>query len=191
MSSSSSSSLTSDSSLSDSSSDHEERASLPWLARYAEYLERAVRAGNTEWSANSTKYQIDEYFVKVKPSISIGDYLERIDRFVLCEENTWILSIIYVDRFVHYRRSAQNYFFLLCDFNVHLILAMSILTAVKVHQEIDRHRHPHHTTFAKIFGISSERLNCLERLFLSWMQWDLQVLPEQFEQYATAIRSTL
>ena len=107
------------------------------------------------------------------PSISIKNYLSRIQKFTESEENTLISSLIYLDKLT------QMSGIILSPYNIHRLLFIAILTSIKYNEDVIYNNE----YYAKVAGITTKELNCLEFKFLDLLQFRLFISKEEFETY--------
>lgn len=107
------------------------------------------------------------------PPISIKDYLYRIQKFTELEENTLIISLIYLDKIF------QMNGIILSPFNIHRLLFVAILISLKYNEDVVYTN----DFYAKVAGVSTKELNNLEFQFLDLIQFKLYVNKEDFETY--------
>ena len=106
------------------------------------------------------------------PKISILEYLNRIVNYTKIEDSTLITSIIYLDSVT------QNGIYL-TDYNIHTLLLICILIAIKMNEdEIYTNDY-----YAEVAGISLKKLNKIEHEFLNMNKFKLFVDKDIFEQY--------
>ena len=106
------------------------------------------------------------------PKISILEYLNRIVNYTKIEDSTLITSIIYLDSVT------QNGIYL-TDFNIHTLLLICILIAIKMNED-DIYTNDY---YAEVAGISLKKLNKIEHEFLNMNKFKLFVDKDIFEQY--------
>ena len=106
------------------------------------------------------------------PKISILEYLNRIVNYTKIEDSTLITSIIYLDSVT------QNGIYL-TDYNIHTLLLICILIAIKMNED-DIYTNDY---YAEVAGISLKKLNKLEHEFLNMNKFKLFVDKDIFEQY--------
>ena len=106
------------------------------------------------------------------PKISILEYLNRIVNYTKIEDSTLITSIIYLDSVT------QNGIYL-TDYNIHTLLLICILIAIKMNED-DIYTNDY---YAEVAGISLKKLNKIEHEFLSMNKFKLFVDKNIFEQY--------
>ena len=106
------------------------------------------------------------------PKISILEYLNRIVNYTKIEDSTLITSIIYLDSVT------QNGIYL-TDYNIHTLLLICILIAIKMNED-DIYTNEY---YAEVAGISLKKLNKIEHEFLNMNKFKLFVDKDIFEQY--------
>jgi hypothetical protein len=112
-----------------------------------------------------------------KPSLSIKDYLFRIQNYTEAEDNTIIIALMYIDRL------SDISSILLTPFNVHRILFVSILLAIKYNEDICFG----FDFYAKIAGMPISDLKKMERDFVYLIKFKLFIDKEEFENYKSYI----
>lgn len=106
------------------------------------------------------------------PKISILEYLNRIVNYTKIEDSTLITSIIYLD-------SVTQNGIHLTDYNIHTLLLICILIAIKMNED-DIYTNEY---YAEVAGISLKKLNKIEHEFLNMNKFKLFVDKDIFEQY--------
>ena len=106
------------------------------------------------------------------PKISILEYLNRIVNYTKIEDSTLITSIIYLD-------SVTQTGIYLTDYNIHTLLLICILIAIKMNED-DIYTNEY---YAEVAGISLKKLNKIEHEFLNMNKFKLFVDKDIFEQY--------
>ena len=112
-----------------------------------------------------------------KPSLSIKDYLYRIQNYTEAEDNTIIIALMYIDRL------SDISSILLTPFNVHRILFVSILLAIKYNEDICFG----FDFYAKIAGMPISDLKKMERDFVYLIKFKFFIDKEEFENYKSYI----
>ena len=108
-----------------------------------------------------------------KPSLSIKDYLFRIQNYTETEDNTIIIALMYIDRL------SDISSVLLTPYNVHRILFVSILLAIKYNEDICFA----FDFYAKIAGIPISDLKKMERDFVYLIKFKFYIDKDEFEKY--------
>ncbi|CAN6461133.1 unnamed protein product [Victoria cruziana] len=109
-----------------------------------------------------------------KPVISIQSYLERIFRYANCSPSCFIVAYIYLDRFVSRQPAIP-----ITSYNVHRLLITSVLVAAKFMDDL----YYNNAYYAKVGGICTQEMNCLEIDFLFGIGFQLNVTPSTFHAY--------
>ena len=113
------------------------------------------------------------------PHISIKNYLHRIQTFSEAEDNTLIISLIFLDKI------CDTASIILTEYNVHRLLFISILIAIKYNEdlvfELDY--------YSKIAGMTKKEINKLEYEFLKLINFEVFVHKKIFEKYKSYINN--
>ena len=116
---------------------------------------------------------------KTIPNISIKDYLKRIQTYTELENNTLILSLIYIDRI------CQMGNIVLTPHNIHRILFCAIYLALKYNED-----QIYKTDYyAQIAGISVKELNLIENEFVSFIEFNFFVDDKLFSKYENYLKN--
>ena len=113
------------------------------------------------------------------PSISIFDYLVRIEKYTKLESSSLILALIYIDRIYDKNDFELN------EFNIHKLLFTSIIVAMKYNED----RIYDMKCYSKVGGISIKTLTKLEYTFLELIDYDLFVEKEEYKNYCNYFRN--
>ena len=120
--------------------------------------------------------QDDDIFnSKSIPNISIYDYIIRIIEYSDVEENTLILSLIYIDIIAKIKKITK--------YNIHKFLITSILIALKYNED----KIYKNDYYSQIGGINNEELMQLELNFLVFIDFNIYINNNTFEQYKYAL----
>ena len=112
-----------------------------------------------------------------KPSLSIIQYLYRIQNYTEVEDNTIIIALMYIDRLCEISS------LLLTPYNIHRIIFVSILLAIKYNEDICFG----FDFYAKIGGISIYELKKLERDFVCLIRFKFYIDKSEFDNYKSYI----
>ena len=115
------------------------------------------------------------------PEISLEKYLNRIKKYTEIENNTLIISLIYIDRLF------QESNLILTAFNVHRILFASILLALKYNEDLIYEFY----YYSKIAGISAKELSKLENEFVHLIDFNLFIEKNEFITYKEFLINTI
>ena len=116
--------------------------------------------------------QDGHFTIKMKPSLSLLDYLRRILKYTRIEFSTLIISMIYIDRICK-----EKVF--LNEFNIHRIMVISIYIAYTYNEDqIYDNKY-----LSLVSGISKNEMILLENDFLDLIDFRLFIDEEIFKQY--------
>lgn len=114
--------------------------------------------------------------VDVLPFLMPASVLTRADGnefdSVRLSTSSYVLAVVYIAR-VGNKHPAMA----ACALNVHRLLLVAVLLAVKVHEDVvfgSSH-------YAAAGGVTVEELHALEHDFLRALQWRVSVKPEEYE----------
>ena len=119
---------------------------------------------------NQSKMYFSSYTM---PSITIKEYLTRIQIYSGVEYSTLILSLILIDKMC--KRSG----ILLTYFNIHRILFSSLLISIKYNED----SFFNNTFYSQIAGVKPEELQLLEYTFLEYNDFNVFVKDFEYVQY--------
>ncbi len=107
------------------------------------------------------------------PKISLGDFIYRIVYYSKMEDATLISAIIILDRFCKKQK------IILTEFNVHRLLFVSVLIAIKSYED----KYFTNTFYAKICGIQTSVLNKLEYEFICSLDFQIYLDKNVYKKY--------
>ena len=119
---------------------------------------------------NQSKMYFSSYTI---PTITIKEYLTRIQIYSGVESSTLILALILIDKMC--KRSG----ILLTYFNIHRILFSSLLISIKYNED----SFFNNTFYSQIAGIKPEELQLLEYTFLEYNDFNVFVKDFEYIQY--------
>jgi DNA-directed RNA polymerase subunit L len=119
---------------------------------------------------NQNKMYFSSYTI---PTISIKEYLIRIQIYSDIESSTLILSLILIDKMC--KRSG----ILLTYFNIHRILFSSLLISIKYNED----SFYNNTFYSQIAGVKPNELQLLEYTFLEYNDFNVFVKDFEYKQY--------
>ena len=109
---------------------------------------------------------------KVRPPISLFDYLRRIIKYLNLEISTLIISMIYIDRICKEKVFINEY-------NIHRIMLISIYIAYTYNEDCIHDNN----YLALVSGISKKEMVLLENEFLELIDFRLFVSNDIFDEY--------
>ena len=112
-----------------------------------------------------------------KPSLSILDYLYRIQSYTEAEDNTIIIGLMYIDRI------CEQSSIILTPYNLHRLVFVAILMAIKYNEDVCFE----FEFYAKIAGIPIKELKILEREFVELIKFHFYIGKDEFDKYKSYI----
>ncbi|CAH9145155.1 unnamed protein product [Cuscuta epithymum] len=140
-------------------------------------LEKTMKKNEKQRGGSSVSADVTVFHGSRAPSMSVGQYVDRIFRYSNCSPACFVVSYIYLDRFVA-RTGA-----VLTSLNVHRLLITSTMLAAKF---LDDGCY-NNGYYAKVGGISNSELNKLEMKFLTALQFRLHVSVDTFISYCALL----
>ena len=116
---------------------------------------------------------IKSFTVKTIPSITIYEFIERLSKYSKVSDETFILTLIYIDKICHFYKINLNYY------NIHKIFLASFITSIKYHEDEMYSL----KLYAKIGGVSHKEIIKLEYDFMKLIQFNLFVNEDLFNKY--------
>ena len=140
----------------------------------SEILKQIIENNNEQPIKNdSIRKKHPSLYSEVPPKISIYEYVSRIQKYCAIEKNIIILGLIYIDRICDINRLR------LTNYNIHRILFISILIALKYNEDsIYSNKY-----YSEVAGVSLKELNSMEISFLELLDFKLFVSEEEFKKY--------
>ena len=140
----------------------------------SEILKQIIENNNEQPIKNdSIRKKHPSLYSEVPPKISIYEYVSRIQKYCSIEKNIIILGLIYIDRICDINRLR------LTNYNIHRILFISILIALKYNEDsIYSNKY-----YSEVAGVSLKELNSMESSFLELLDFKLYVSEEEFKKY--------
>ena len=119
------------------------------------------------------------FSANIIPSISIKDYLIRIQTYSNIERSTLIISLIYIDRFCNKAKVT------LTHYNIHRILFSSILIGVKFNED----NFYDNKYYSQIAGVKLKELKVLEYNFIKMLNCELYVSRDLYDKYELYLKN--
>ena len=127
---------------------------------------------SNEYLKKINSNQDGHFTFKMKPSISLLDYLRRILKYLRIEYSTLIIAMIYIDRICKEKVFLNEY-------NIHRIMLISIYMAYTYNEDcIYDNKY-----LALVSGLSKSEMVLLEEDFLDLIEFKLYVSEGIYEQY--------
>jgi len=141
----------------------------------ATLIEEMITEGGTRYTSVEEIPEVTPFHAQKLPSISIRDYIKRFATHSNCNDNVFVLVLVFLDRL-----GEQVPDFTLDSFNVLRYLLLSMVMAVKSHDDY----YYKNAYYAKIGGIPAQELNSLEVEYLvNLINFSLYVDTETYESY--------
>ena len=122
---------------------------------------------------NKINLNLDGHFTfKMRPSISLFDFLQRILKYIRIGFSTLIIAMIYIDRICKEKVFLNEY-------NIHRIMLIAIYIAYIYNED----RVFDNNYLALVSGLSKEEMLTLEEDFLDLIEFNLFVSEDTFEKY--------
>jgi len=133
---------------------------------------------NNTSKLNNSIFNLKIFETEEIPTISINKYIERIVKYTNCEENTLILSLIYLDKICLKNINLTVY-------NIHKFVFSSILVSIKFNED----KIYKNDYYAYIAGVSLKELNLMEDNFLQILDYQVFVNKNIFNKYIINLRN--
>ena len=127
---------------------------------------------------NNSIFNLKIFETEEIPTISINKYIERIVKYTNCEENTLILSLIYLDKICLKNINLTVY-------NIHKFVFSSILVSIKFNED----KIYKNDYYEYIAGVSLKELNLMEDNFLQILDYQVFVKKNIFNKYIINLRN--
>lgn len=124
--------------------------------------------------APTTAVHKNSFQAERPPSISVRNYIQRLDKYMLCSPECFVLALIYIDR-----ASALSQEFAVNFLSIHRALLIGLVAAAKFFED----KFYTNSYYARVGGISTLELNRLERLFLEKLDFALFVSEDEYTSY--------
>lgn len=108
------------------------------------------------------------------PSISIRSYIARLDKYMLCSAECFVLALIYIDRV-----SAISQEFAVNSLTIHRVMLTGLVIAAKFFED----KFYTNSYYARVGGINTVELNKLELRFLTDVNFTLYVSEDEYTSY--------
>jgi hypothetical protein len=126
-----------------------------------------------------TESQALTHFDAVRPpSISIHDYLARIQKYFACSQECFVIALVYLDRI-----ALKHPTFAISRLNIHRLVITAVMLAVKFFDDV----YYSNVYYSKVGGVKVHEMNILECRFLELIGWRLYVSPQEYERYMNSV----
>ena len=135
--------------------------------------------------------QISMFHTERIPSISIGQYLDRIAYYSECSEEALVMAFIHISRIYHSNTSGGGgngchpaaKGFQLNTLSIHRLLLVAIMSAAKFWDD----SYYNNAFYGKIGGVATRELNALEVEFLALIAFELYIPSKIYKRFYTEL----
>lgn len=137
-------------------------------------LETYLEQTDSDQNLNLTTY----FHSKKTPNIAIKNYLRRLEEYMKCSEECYVLALIYIDRI-----TSNEKYFVINSLCIHRLILTGVMVAAKFSEDT----YYKNSYYAKVGGISNSELNTLELQFLILIDFNLFVSDVEFQRYQNTL----
>ena len=128
--------------------------------------------GNEKIIINENNYKIGCLICKHKPLISIEDYIKRIFKSEIIDEENYDAIILHTINLIHYLKTKGIY---LNNYSCHRIISTLIMLSCKIIEE-----YPYSNWYWGVLcGVSLEDMNMMERSIMEILDYNLHIIISQ------------
>lgn len=113
------------------------------------------------------------------PSVSVKDYMRRLERYCCCTEECFVVSLIQMERIFK-----CNPGFEVTELNVHRFMLAAVIVATKF-QDDDYYSNAY---YSKCGGVSTDEMITLEAAFMELLKWRGHVSADDYEEGLERLR---
>lgn len=144
-------------------------------------VDAVIQVLETYVSTTSTIQSINTNFHTSRPpNISIRNYLKRLEQYMKCTPESYIVALIYLDRI-----TAKKPEIVLSNFCIHRLFLTALIISVKFYED----KYYKNSYYGKVGGIPGTEVNILEHEFLIHIDFCLYVREEEYENYLNTLLS--
>merc|ERR1712232_760017 len=118
--------------------------------------------------------KIGRFHSSQPPSLSIQDYITRLQKYFRCSEECFVIALVYIDRITKNNASVS-----VCDVTIHRLLVIAVVIAAKFHDD----KFYDNRYYGKAGGLSLRETNMLGAFMLSELNWRMLVAVQEYELY--------
>jgi hypothetical protein len=133
-------------------------------------ISNSQEQGNLLYIETQKKYS---FYYEHPPLLSIKNYCERVLKYTHCEESSFIISLLYIDRI------CEKNNFILTPNNIHKFIFIAVVMSIKYNEDecyTDNY-------YAKVGGVSLEEFCLLQYEFLKLIQYRMFITEGEYEKY--------
>lgn len=114
------------------------------------------------------------FYFSAPPAISVPNYLQRMQSFMFCSDECYVIALIYLDRI-----RERTTWLEVNSSSIHRLILTGVVVAAKFFED----KYYKNSYYCKVGGINNQELNQLEYEFLSYLDFSLYVSQEEYERY--------
>ena len=157
-----------------------EKEKMKLIENISDLLSDICDEYKSDFNSQNNNTLLKPFLLKQIPSISIKDYLIRLNKYTKLNNSTIILILIYIDKICNYNKFKLSYY------NIHKLILASMLFAIKYNED----EYYSLKFYAELGGISINEMSNLEYQFLVLIRFELYVDEELFNKYSNNISSS-
>ena len=157
-----------------------EKEKMKLIENISDLLSDICDEYKSDFNSQNNNSLLKPFLLKQIPSISIKDYLIRLNKYTKLNNSTIILILIYIDKICNYNKFKLSYY------NIHKLILASMLFAIKYNED----EYYSLKFYAELGGISINEMSNLEYQFLVLIRFELYVDEELFNKYSNNISSS-
>ena len=157
-----------------------EKEKMKLIENISDLLSDICDEYKSDFNSQNNNTLLKPFLLKQIPSISIKDYLIRLNKYTKLNNSTIILILIYIDKICNYNKFKLSYY------NIHKLILASMLFAIKYNED----EYYSLKFYAELGGVSINEMSNLEYQFLVLIRFELYVDEELFNKYSNNISSS-
>ena len=140
------------------------------ITKFIDYINRI--SVNEKIIINAANSQVKSLICMHKPEITINDYIKRIFKSEIIDEQNYDAIILHTVNLLHYLKAKGIY---LNPYSSHRILSTLIMLSSKIIEE-----YPHSNWYWSLLcGVSLEDINVMERSLIQLLDYNLHIVISQ------------
>ena len=140
------------------------------ITKFIDYINRI--SVNEKIIINAANSQVKSLICRHKPTITINDYIKRIFKSEIIDEQNYDAIILHTVNLLHYLKAKGIY---LNPYSSHRILSTLIMLSSKIIEE-----YPHSNWYWSLLcGVSLEDINVMERSLIQLLDYNLHIVISQ------------
>ena len=140
------------------------------ITKFIDYINSS--SVNEKIIINAANSQVKSLICRHKPTITINDYIKRIFKSEIIDEQNYDAIILHTVNLLHYLKTKGIY---LNPYSSHRILSTLIMLSSKIIEE-----YPYSNWYwATLCGVSLEDINIMERSLIQLLDYNLHIVISQ------------